>query len=107
MKGAFVYIWEYSVDDDCIVSFKKIYGPDGDWVKLFRRAEGYVRTDLLSDQNNPNRFITIDVWKSKAHRDNFRREYSEEFEKLDQYAESYTRSEKPLGEFDALGDDSA
>ena len=54
-KMIFVYIWEYIVREKHQGDFKKIYGPEGDWVQLFRNCEGYIATDLHQDTSNPNR----------------------------------------------------
>ena len=50
---SFAYIWEYRVLDDQIETFRRAYGPDGDWVQLFRRAGEYVRTELYQNVDAP------------------------------------------------------
>lgn len=32
---SFAYIWEYQVKQDQTEAFRRIYGPDGKWVRLF------------------------------------------------------------------------
>ncbi len=93
-KKVFVYIWEYIVKDKYQAKFEKIYGPDGDWVQLFGKAQGYITTDLHQDISNKKRFITVDFWNTKEDRDNFRMKYSEEFELLDEHCETFTNKEK-------------
>lgn len=99
---AFVYIWEYIVREEYLIEFEKAYGPQGDWVQLFEKAEGYIGTDLHRDVSNSRRFITIDHWKTIEDRDNFRKKYSREFEQLDERCERFTESEKWLGDFDSI-----
>ncbi len=83
-------------------NFEKIYWPDGDWAQLFRKAKGYIATDLHQDISNTSRFITVDLWNTKEDRDNFRKKYSKEFELLDEHCESFTEQEKLIGDFDTV-----
>lgn len=98
----FVYIWEYIVKEEFIEKFKVIYGPDGDWVKLFKKGSGYIETHLHQDISNPKRFITVDFWSSKAHRDKFQNQYSKEFNQLDHACQKFTDSEKLIGDFHSI-----
>lgn len=102
MNEQFVYIWEYKVFEKRRSQFLKIYGPGGDWVQLFNKAEGYVSTDLHQDIDDPERYVSIDIWKSKAHRDNFRIQFAREFDALDDLGEKYTAHEISLGEFNIV-----
>ena len=97
---SFAYIWEYRVKDDQVNAFRRAYGPEGDWVQLFRRAEGHLRTDLYQDVDSPTRFVTTDFWTSKQARDSFRERYHQEFEALDERCEALTAEERCLGDFD-------
>jgi len=101
-KTGFVYIWEYRVKPECVNEFKKFYGPDGDWVQLFRKADGYVKTDLHQDFSDKCRFITVDFWETKQYRDHFRVKFAEEFMILDAHCEGFTSTEKLIGDFDSL-----
>lgn len=86
----------------CLSKFEKIYGPEGDWVQLFKKAKGYIATDLHQDISNANRFITIDSWNTKEDRDDFRKKYSKEFELLDKHCDGFTVREKLIGDFDSI-----
>ena len=99
-KKVFVYIWEYIVKEECLSEFEKIYGPEGDWVQLFKKAKGYFATDLHQSISNTNRFITVDYWSTKEDRDNFRKKYSKEFALLDEHCERFTEQERLIGDFD-------
>ena len=101
-KKIFVYIWEYIVREEYLAEFQKIYGPEGDWVRLFKNAKGYIGTDLHQDISNSTRFISVDCWNTREDRDYFRKEYSREFELLDKHCERFTQSENLIGEFDAI-----
>lgn len=100
-KEVFVYIWEYIVKEEHLEEFKRIYGLAGNWVQLFRRADGYIATNLHQDISDPKRFITVDFWNTKEDRNNFRKQFSKEFELLDQHCESFTEREKLMGDFNS------
>ena len=95
----FAYIWEYKVIENHVKEFRRIYGPDGEWVHLFRKAEGYIATELHQDVAIPSRFVSVDFWRSKLDRDRFRDEYAAEFKTLDERYEYLTKQEKFLGDF--------
>lgn len=60
----YVYIWDFEVAPGCVPEFERIYGPEGEWVALFRKAEGYRSTRLLWDHERATRYLTIDEWDS-------------------------------------------
>lgn len=98
----FSYIWEYRVKPGSRKQFLRAYGPEGDWVRLFREADGYIRTELLCDADDPNRFVTIDRWVSSEARDKFRVSHSGEFESLDERFEALTDEERFIGDFESV-----
>jgi hypothetical protein len=55
----FAIIWRYSVPSDRVVEFVDAYGPDGDWVRLFAAAPGYVGTELIACEDIGT-FVTVD-----------------------------------------------
>lgn len=99
MPDPFVYMWAYRVLPECFDEFQEIYGPEGSWVELFRRAPGYLDTQLLQDRNESNRFITIDRWESEEAFVSFRTKLAREFDDLDRMGERLTMDETALGEF--------
>ena len=99
-RGAnFAYLWRYQVDPKQKNEFLHAYGPDGEWVRLFRRDPAYLCTELLRDADNDHTFITIDYWASRTARDLFRERWSAEFAALDRRCEAYTRNEQLIGDF--------
>ena len=54
MAEAFVYVWEFQVDETRSVDFERHYGPCGTWAALFARAPGYLGTQLLRDEATPD-----------------------------------------------------
>ncbi len=84
----------------CAPEFERAYGPDGDWVRLFRRASGHLRTELLRDTDRPARYLTIDVWESRAAWERFRARWAAEYAALDARCGALTTRETQLGGFD-------
>lgn len=96
---SFCYMWEYRVQPERIEEFRAAYGPEGDWVRLFRRDEAYIRTDLFRDSDNPHRFVTVDHWVSREACRAFRERTRQDFEALDERCEAFTIQESHLGDF--------
>jgi quinol monooxygenase YgiN len=96
----YVIIWEFLPRPGQEEAFAHAYGPDGQWVQFFRRAEGYVRTDLIRDSNNPRRFLTADYWQSREAYDRFREQNRSEYEIIDQQYEGLNQKEVHLGSFE-------
>jgi heme-degrading monooxygenase HmoA len=99
----YTYVWEYVVRPDRIEPFLRTYGPAGEWVQLFRRASGYIRTELHRDRSDPRRFLTIDYWESADHWQAFRSQFAQEFEELDAKGERLTEREEEQGRFELVG----
>ena len=93
------YIWAFEVKSGREADFERAYGPDGDWVTLFRRAPGYLHTELLRDTENPRRYLTIDHWESAAAQRVFRKQFAAEFAAIDRACEQLTESETLIGHF--------
>jgi quinol monooxygenase YgiN len=98
----YIYLWEFIVAPEHIQAFEQAYGPDGDWVHLFRRASGYLRSELIRDRANPPRYLTIDYWESAAAYETFRSQYSTEFATLDSKCAAWTTTEREMGQFTAI-----
>jgi ribosomal-protein-alanine acetyltransferase len=98
----FVVSWEFRVRPAKRKAFEKVYGPEGDWVKLFRRDPAYVRTELIRDRDKPARYMTLDFWSSRKAYQQFKKKNREEYSAIDQKCGSLTLYEKLLGEFDYI-----
>ena len=97
-----MYAWEYLVPPEKTGMFEPFYGPAGEWVQLFRRARGYIRTELHRDRSNPQRFVTLDYWESQDAWQAFRRQFAKEFEALDAKCEEFTSRESEIGRFEPV-----
>lgn len=76
-------VWTYEVDPARRDAFEDAYGPDGDWARLFARAEGFLEVVLLADAAVPGRYLTIDRWRDEASFDRFMAERGEAYAALD------------------------
>ena len=95
----YICIWEYWIKNETQSEFELIYGSDGKWVKLFRRAPGFLQTSLLQDCSDPTHYITIDRWKSEHYFFAFKDAFSEAYLKLDKLSSYLTINENHIGNF--------
>ena len=95
----FTAVWEFHVSRDKRRAFERAYGPNGDWAKLFRRGEGYIRTELIRDRHVPGRYVTLDFWTSRLAYQKFRTQNLAAYKAIDKRCEALTQSEKCIGEF--------
>jgi len=100
--AGFSYIWEFRVKPQHLAEFEAAYGPEGDWLRLFRTDPGYLGTELLRDREDPFRFITVDHWTSREACRAFRERCRPEYEALDGRCAGFTASERHLGDFDTV-----
>ena len=98
----FAYIWQFTVDDQYKAEFLAAYDTTGTWAQLFLKDEAYLGTELLVDDSDSSRYVTIDYWTSKAARDDFRKRFHTEFEELDRKCEEFTTVETLIGDFDIV-----
>jgi heme-degrading monooxygenase HmoA len=96
----YVYVWEFRVRKELLSEFEDVYGPEGAWVALFRRAEGYRGSELLRDAREAARYVTIDRWASREALESFRARFREEYEALDRRCEAFTSAETRIGDFE-------
>jgi heme-degrading monooxygenase HmoA len=101
-KG-YATIWTFTVQADRKAEFEFHYGPEGTWVRLFRRATGYLGSELLHDRADAQRYVTIDRWESREAWQAFRQQFAADYERLDREFEQLTTAESPLGEFTPAG----
>lgn len=98
----YVLLWEFTVSVQTQALFEAIYGPDGDWQRLFTQHEGYIRTDLMRDQTTSGRYVTCDFWHSERDYQAFKNAAGSAYQALDARCDALTVSEKYLGSFDIV-----
>jgi heme-degrading monooxygenase HmoA len=89
-------LWEYHVKTEKLPEFEEAYSPAGAWAKLFQKGEGYLGTELVRDEANPLRFITIDRWSSRAEYEAFLSGWGQAYKQMDARCEGLTERESPL-----------
>ncbi len=95
----YIIAWEFIIRTECFAQFEAVYGPGGDWARLFSQADGYRETRLLRDITYPGRYVTLDYWQSRTAHDQFRATHAAEYKALDARCKRLTVRETKLGEF--------
>ena len=103
--NSFACVWSYLVVPEHRDAFKKAYGPKGVWHEFFSNSPDYLSTDLLEDKNDPNRFVTIDTFKTSDARDKLVAARQTEFNEIDGTWEKATRNETFIGMFEVCAPD--
>lgn len=96
----YLVLWEFIVREGKRAEFEQVYGPEGDWVRFFRRAQAFLGTELLQDEDAPGRYISIDRWTSAEAFREFRQANTEEYNALDLRCTGLTEHESFLGGFE-------
>jgi heme-degrading monooxygenase HmoA len=99
MTSRFVIIWEFRVRSDELPAFTRAYGPGGAWAQLFGKSAGYAGTELLQDEWDKLRFVTVDRWNSAAAYEDFQWHHQNEYEALDRTCRGWLESERRIGVF--------
>jgi len=94
----FIAVWRFRVRSGQEHAFESGYKGDGDWAQLFRRAPGYIGTELLRAANE-REYLTIDRWESAAAFEAFKQNFGAEYAQLDEKCGAMTEHEQSLGQF--------
>jgi hypothetical protein len=90
-------IWRFRVKRDSVATFERIYGPHGDWAKLFARAAGCAGTELLKLDGDDLAYLTIDRWHGAADYHAAKVTLAADYAALDRACEALTSEETWLG----------
>ena len=101
--GVYVAIWEFTARPEACAEFENLYGPDGEWVRLFRGSKAFLRTEFFRDRHAENHYVTLDYFASEAGYIDFLREFRQEYDALDRRCAGLREGEKEIGAFTALG----
>jgi len=96
----FLALWEFEVKSGCADRFQSAYGPQGEWVRLFRTDPSFIETRLLQDPSATNKFITLDFWRTRAAYESFKELNHAAYVTLDKNFENLTAYENCIGMFD-------
>ncbi len=97
-------VWEFVVSEEDRGRFELAFGPGGAWSKLFARSPGFRGTTLLRDTENPRRYLTIDLWDSLDHREQWLAERQAEYASLNAAFDDWAESRTEVGVFRALAE---
>lgn len=92
-------VWEFRIRDTKRRAFERAYGPHGNWAKLFRKGKGYLGTELIRDEQQPGRYLTLDFWKSRKDCESFKKQNWKTYQSIDQKCAALTTNESEIGHF--------
>src|ERR1700758_604377 len=96
----FLALWEFEVKPGCQKCFLKVYSPEGDWAKLFRKDANYQETRLLHDLNRPATYLTLDFCTSRQAYEAFMAAHAVEYGSLDAAGGEWTLKERQIAWFE-------
>jgi hypothetical protein len=96
----FLALWEFEVKSGCADRFQSAYGPQGEWVRLFRTDPSFIESRLLQDPYTSNKFVTLDFWRTRAAYECFKELNHAAYLELDKSFEKLTVLENYIGMFD-------
>ncbi len=97
----YAIVWTYTVRPERAEEFAEAYGSAGAWAQLFRTAEGYLGTELLRSDENPEEFVTVDRWESRDAFVGFMGDYAEAYQALERRYDGMCVQENRVGAFTA------
>ena len=95
-RPALLRLWAFTVRPGREADFIRVYGPGGDWARLFSKGDGYLCTELWRAPDG--RFITLDRWRSAADWARFKTAFADAYAALDRACADLTDSETDLGD---------
>jgi hypothetical protein len=108
MRGAIdgqtstLIVWRFRAKLVRVEDFRRVYGSNGDWARLFLRSPEYQGTQLLQDASDERVFIVLDRWVDCDSFTRFRQEFSREYDELDRQCLELTDEETRIGAFNEL-----
>lgn len=99
---AYVRVWRFRPLPNRVEAFEEAYGPEGDWARLFRAADGFLGTTLLKGNGEPAEYLALDRWVSLQAYQAFRLARHGEFTALDRRCEALTALEQEIGSYQEL-----
>ncbi|HYC71700.1 MAG TPA: antibiotic biosynthesis monooxygenase [Opitutaceae bacterium] len=97
----YIRIWRYQVAPGREQDFRAAYGPAGDWARLFRRADGYLGTELIQAAPDSRLYLTIDRWRAAADWDRFLAAHREPYQALDRRLAPLCAQDVEVASFEA------
>ena len=98
----YLLIWEFRVKPGLEKQFESVYGSEGVWANFFRQDPNYGGTDLVRGLSQAGTYVTLDYWTSQSAYENFRRQYADEYKKIDDHCEQMTEQETAIGTYQRI-----
>lgn len=95
-----VRAWKFLPPAGGAEAFARAYREDGRWAELFRRAEGYIGTQLFRPDRDGGWWLTLDRWESASAFAAFSRDFAAEYRALDAELEGIAGEEHFVGAFE-------
>lgn len=95
-KAVHEITWDFLPAPGKEAEFLRAYGETGPWPELFRRAPGYLGTELQPTPDRPGWFRTVDRWTSPETHAAFRVNFREAYEVLDRACAALTADERRM-----------
>ncbi|HSS68299.1 MAG TPA: hypothetical protein VLK34_07080 [Nocardioidaceae bacterium] len=95
----FIRLWRYRVPIEHRGQFEAAYGPDGPWIDLFARADGYLGTELyqpVGGAADATNWITGDQWADRRDWEHFLATWQTDYDALDRQLEGIALDETEL-----------
>jgi len=92
-------LWRFRAKASRLEDFRRTYGRDGEWAKLFARDADYRGTELLQDTTNRLVFVVVDSWAAEDSFTRFREQFGHDYERLDEQCRELTEEEMRIGVF--------
>lgn len=96
----FVRVFQYTAAADKAAEFEHAYGAEGEWVRLFAAAEGYLGSTL--ERADGDRYRTQDCWRNAADFKAFLAVNQRSYDQIDRAYESLKLDEEHCGHFTEL-----
>ena len=98
----YIILWEFQVKADTRAKFVSAYASNGTWAELFKKSPNYLGTELLHDENDSSRYLTIDRWVSKGTYEASRSQWKADYAQLDEACTELTERESLLGVWESV-----
>lgn len=98
-QWGYMVMWEFVAKPGMEAHFEQVYGPSGDWARLFQQDENYLGTEIKHDGGSSRQYTILDFWTSEEAYGRFREKHRVEYQAIDLQCEQVRESECKLAEF--------
>jgi heme-degrading monooxygenase HmoA len=97
-------LWMYEVSTDMRARFEQVYGPSGEWARLFAQADGFVEVVLARADDATNTYVTIDRWRDRQAYEDFQRRFAQSYQELNASLSELSTNQVRIGSFSRVID---